>query len=37
MDLVAIVTQVVKEQQKTIKTLLKKTHMLESAMNGANR
>jgi 2',3'-cyclic-nucleotide 2'-phosphodiesterase (5'-nucleotidase family) len=36
-DIVAILRQVVKEQQKTIKTLLEKTHMLESARNGANR
>jgi len=34
MDLVAILTQVVKEQQKTIKTLVEKTHMPESAVNG---
>ena len=37
MDVVAILTQVVKEQQKTIKTLVEKTYMLESAANGTGR
>jgi endosialidase-like protein len=37
MDLVAILTQAVKEQQKTIKTLVEKTHKLESAVNGRAR
>lgn len=33
MDVVAILTQVVKEQQQTIRCLVEKTHMLESAFN----
>jgi hypothetical protein len=33
-DIVAILTQVVKEQQKTIRTLVEKSHMLELAVNG---
>lgn len=37
MDVVAILTQVVKEQQKTIKTLVEKTYMLESAVIGKGR
>jgi hypothetical protein len=34
-DIVGILTQVVKEQQKMIKTLVEKSHMLELAVNGA--
>jgi hypothetical protein len=32
-DIVGVLTQVVKEQQKLIKTLLEKGHMLEMAVN----
>jgi hypothetical protein len=35
-DIVSILTRVVKDQQKTIKTLVKKSHMLESAATGAD-
>ena len=36
-DIVGILTQVVKEQQKMIKTLVEKSHILELAVNGARR
>ena len=36
-DIVAILTQVIKEQQKTINSLVEKSHLLELAISGAHR